>query len=238
MPPRDPRARLRYTARMGLRGNHPPFMATGLVAACLLGGCSKPATAEITVTPPAPVPTVSEATAPAPEPSATPAQPPAEPEPPSHAPAPFSASAIRDATKPGRTYVFLVKEGEGAQRRRKIEFVQVDDGGTTMRITNQDLFGHAKGEPKEERVTWEQLVGHATYPAEATTITDDEVKVAAGRYETKLYTVTETKDGVTQTTRAWFATALPGAPVKHEVEQDGAIVSSMELFQHRPGSKG
>ena len=210
-----------------------PFTPLLLVSA-FVGGCATPATAEIDVTPPAPVPTVREATPP-PPPHVAPAPAPPEPEPPSHAPVPFDASAIRGATKPGRTYVFLVSEGEAPKKRRKIEFVKVDDDGTTMRITNQDLFGHAKGDPEDQRVTWEELVSHATYPADATTITNDEVKVAAGVYESKLYTVKETKDGVEQTTRAWFALALPGAPVKHVVERDGKTVSSMELFRYQAG---
>lgn len=221
---------------MGSSGITVPTVPAWLLVSGLLGGCATPATAEVTVAPPAPVPTVSEATTPTPEPTLKPETRPPEPEPPSHAPVPFEASAIRAATAPGRTYIFLVTEDGGPKKRRKIEFVKVDDEGTTMRITNQDLFGHTKGEPKDARVTWAELMSHATYPADATTITNAEVNVAAGRYESKLYTVTETIKGAAQTTRAWFALELPGAPVKHEVERDGTIVSSMELFQHRPGS--
>ncbi|MEQ9317985.1 MAG: hypothetical protein RIF41_02460 [Polyangiaceae bacterium] len=221
---------------MGSPGTTPPILAAWVVMSGLLAGCATPATAELTVSPPEPVPTVSETDAPPPDPTPKPDAPPPEPAAPANAPVPFEASAIRAATHPGRTYVFLVTEGDGPQKRRKIEFVKVDDEGTTMRITNQDLFGHTKGEPKDARVTWDELMSHATYPADATTITKDEVKVAAGRYESKLYTVKETKDGVAQTTRAWFALSLPGAPVKHEVEREGNVVSSMELFQHRPGS--
>jgi hypothetical protein len=199
--------------------------------------CASPATATVDVAPPPAVPAVSEApAAPETKPAATTAKAPTEPAKPQNAPPPFDSAAIRGATKPGRTYVFLVKDGDSPQTRRKIEFVSVSDDKATMRSSKQDLFGHAKGEPVDKVVTWDELMSHATYPADATTIRDAKVKVQAGAYDCKLYTVKETKDGKAQITKAWFATSLPGAPVKHEVSVDGKVVSSMELFQYRAGS--
>lgn len=206
-----------------------------LTASLLAGGCATPATAEVHVTPPPAVPTVTEApAAPAPAPVAAPAPAP-EPEPPAHAPVPFSADAIRAATKPGRTYVFLVEEGDGPQKREKLEFVKVDEESTTMRLSEQDLFGRPRGEPKERVVSWDELVGHATYPADATTITEEKVTVRAGTYDAKLYTVDKTRDGERQVHRVWFAKQLPGPPIKQVVTVGGEPFRSLELFEHRPG---
>ena len=208
-----------------------------LAAACLAPalGCASPATGTVDVIPaptviavaePAPTPATS---APAPTPAPTASVP-------KTAPTPFDADAIRGATKDGRSYVFLVKDGGQPKGRRKMVFSEVTDEGATLTSSNQDLFGHPKGEPDVKKVTWNDLMAHATYPAEATTITEASVKVPAGSYDCKLYTVKESEDGQDQVTRAWFAKSLPGAPVKHEVERGSKVVRTLELFSHRPGS--
>ena len=161
-----------------------------------------------------------------------PAPPPAPaPPPPRPAPPPSPAEQIRAAPPAGRVYVFLVKDGDGPQHRRRIEFVAPNESSVTMRVTNQDLFGRDQGAPQDETVTWDELVSHARYPLDQVTISEERVTVRAGSYDAKLYTV-KGPDGVT---RAWFAKSLPGAPVKHLVERDGKPVSSMELFQHEGG---
>ena len=54
----------------------------------------------------------------------------------------------------------------------------------------------------------------------------------AGSFACKLYKV-DGDDGVT--VRAWFATDLPGAPVRLEISRGDAVVTRMVLLQHLPG---
>lgn len=147
------------------------------------------------------------------------------------APPPFTAEQIRDATKPGRTYVFQLELPEQAPVKRRIRFVAADDTGCTMETAVLDASGKPQGEPRRSEITWSALVAHAAYPKAATTIEDASIEVPAGMFETLRYTVV---DGG-QTTVAHFAKSLPGAPVSHRVEKDGELVSAMTLVEHREG---
>lgn len=150
------------------------------------------------------------------------------------APPPFTAAQIRDATAPGRTYVFEIAAGGGPAGRQRIRFLSADADGTTMSSVHLDAEGRPAGEPTKTDVTWADLVGHASYDKDATTIADDSVTVPAGSFETRRYTV-DNGDG-TRTT-AHFAKALPGAPVSHIVTREGVVVSRMVLVEHRAGRR-
>lgn len=148
---------------------------------------------------------------------------------------PFSADEIRGATRPFRTYVWRVEASGRPPEVHRLRFVEVDDEGCRIERTLLDESGEARGEPSVRAATWEELVGHASYPREATTITDVEVEVPAGVFDAWRYQVIEEEGGVTRVTRAYFAKALPGAPVLHVVEEDGVEVSRMALLAHDPG---
>ncbi|MFT7625082.1 MAG: hypothetical protein ACI9WU_004273 [Myxococcota bacterium] len=153
------------------------------------------------------------------------------------APAPFSAEQIRDATAPGRAYRFLVTADGRPDVGREVRFVRTGERGCTIEGQSYRADGESMGQPKRSEALWDDLVGHAAYPEDHTVITQTEVEVPAGRFEARLYTVTA---GAT-VTRAWFADALPGAPVRHEVTRlvgpgDGVVVSSMILVSHKAGT--
>ena len=91
------------------------------------------------------------------------------------------------------------------------------------------------GEKQTSDTTWEQLVAHATYPKEATEITNVAIDLPIGHRDCFLYTVTEEPEGVLTVTRAWFAKDLPGAPVKHEIIRGTSVFSRMVMVEHDPG---
>ncbi len=157
----------------------------------------------------------------------TPAPPPAAS---TIAPPPFSAEQIRDATPQGRSYTFKEWQGEGAPTLRKITFHAPDAKG--VGISSKAATSTTTAAP--HRVSWAELVGHASYPAAQTQIEDAEVQVPAGRFRARHYTVrTPTPKGL-QETDAWFAVDLPGAPVQHEVRLNGRRVSRMQLVAYWP----
>jgi len=162
---------------------------------------------------------------------------PAEDAAPEVAPPPFTAAQIRAATEPGRTYVFRIAQGDGPTAVRTLTFTRADDAGATLRAAMTSLDGAPLGPPTDEEVTWDELVGHALWPQAATTIEDARVEVPAGAFDARLYTVREVgQDGGESVLRAWFATSLPGAPVRFEQSSGGKTQFLMELLEHRPGT--
>ncbi|PKN54752.1 MAG: hypothetical protein CVU56_24820 [Deltaproteobacteria bacterium HGW-Deltaproteobacteria-14] len=154
------------------------------------------------------------------------------------APPPFTAEQIRGATDPGRTYVYRVHQGDGTSALRTLTFTRADEVSATLHAATTTPDGEALDEPTDEEVTWDQLVAHAAWPRAATEISAARVAVLAGSFDAKLYTVREVDDdGAEVVTRAWFATALPGAPVRFEQVRSGVTLFTMELVEHRPGAR-
>lgn len=153
------------------------------------------------------------------------AQSPAEPDL-AMAPTPFTAEQIRDACPTGRVAVWQMTSPDGTRRVRSW-FEGSNSEGTTFRSVPLDDADQPLGEPDGGTATWEELRLHASYPAEHTVVTDATLEVPAGTFETKLYTVTDPDAGTV--TRAWFATSLPGPPVRMVVERGGEPVQEMVL---------
>ena len=76
---------------------------------------------------------------------------------------------------------------------------------------------------KQGRATWFWLQGHASMPADATTIDTVEIDLPMGRYQGLRYT--RVTGDVVDT--FWFALSLPGAPVRMEsrVGGPGSVLS-------------
>lgn len=151
-----------------------------------------------------------------------------------HAPTPFTAAQIRAATSEGRTYTFEVTS-DGKTMYRKLTFHDVSDAGASFDAVNLDAQRTPLGPPQSQPVTWDELESHARYPAAHTRIEVASVEVPAGRFDCKLYVVEEQTEAGPKQTRAWFAKALPGAPVRHEVRVAGEITSTMVLVAHEAG---
>lgn len=150
------------------------------------------------------------------------------------APPPFSADQIRAATPDGRTYLFAVEGPEG-RALRKLTFRSPTEAGAQLEAQNLNAGDQSPlAEPQRAPVTWAELVGHASYPAAHTRIERAEITVPAGTFECRRYTVVEPSPKGQKRTVAWFADALPGAPVHHEVHIGAQLVSRMQLVEHTP----
>ena len=116
-----------------------------------------------------------------------------------------------------------------------MKFTGVSDEGCT--ITHRQWTDDS--EPEEfpsHTQTWQELWSHATYPAELSTIVDEEVTVPAGTFACKRYDVLSTGTKLLAT-RAWFATELPGAPVKIEAYDGGELQITSVLEKHENPAK-
>lgn len=147
------------------------------------------------------------------------------------APPPFTAEQIRQATHPGRTYIYEVTTPGQPVRRRRMLFTKVSGSKVTVQTGLIDEAGQPIGEHEPVVSTWDDLVAHATYPAEKTVVDDDAITTPTGSFKCQRYTVT----GEAEVTRAWFARELPGAPVMLVVEVGSQRVYEMALAEHTPG---
>ena len=147
---------------------------------------------------------------------------------------PFTLDQIRAATRPGRTYRFAMHQGE-QKLNVTMRFTEVTDQGATIERSVVDADGNTLDQGTEE-TTWEQLVDHASYPADATVITETKVQVPAGEFDVLLYTITTEQDGNPVVSRMYFAASLPGAPIKAELTIGDQPMFTMELIEHIPGA--
>jgi hypothetical protein len=147
-------------------------------------------------------------------------------------PAPFTAAQIRDATRPGRTYVFRVESAGKPTVIRSIEFTRVDGDRAEMTAAVKDESGAVLRALPPKAVTFEELRSHGEFPRAAVTTAEETITVPAGRFECLVYRVQE-QDG--SVSRYFFAKDMPGAPVLFYTEKDGARLMTSTLLEHRTG---
>ncbi|MCO4761158.1 MAG: hypothetical protein KC502_06610 [Myxococcales bacterium] len=152
------------------------------------------------------------------------------------APPPFSAAQIQAATKPGRTYLFRLSVPAKLPKPvlRQLRFTHVHAKGGMLTNATLTTDGKPRGAASHRPFIWTDLVQHATWPKRKTTITEATLTVPAGTFKCRKYLVRHA-DGHTVT--AWFATALPGAPIRHLLEKAGKPLSEMVLIRHTPGNR-
>ena len=101
------------------------------------------------------------------------------------------------------------------------------DGGTTTSVMNF-LEGNEDGaacelDGQRAFVSWEDLRLHASFPAEATTITEETITTDLGTFDCLRYDVARGE----AVDRFWFAMDLPGMPILSErVVGDRAVSRS------------
>ncbi len=126
------------------------------------------------------------------------------------APTPFTAEEIRAGCPPGRTVTTQTTSKDG----------------TTVSVTTflegNDVGAQCDFDGERGFVTWEGLRAHASFPADATTITEETITTALGTFDCLRYDVAR-ESGID---RFWFAKNLPGMPIRIESEAGGLVVST------------
>lgn len=154
-----------------------------------------------------------------------------------YAPPPFPAEALRDAIRPGRTYLYRVVAVGAPEHRVRLRFLETGPEGAVYERAEWPATAAGPANGTMAEASWRDFESHAHYPREHTVVTDSEVAVPAGRYATRLYTVTQpTDDGHAEITRAHFAVGLPGPPVQTQVARDGQIMMTMSLLSFEAGA--
>ena len=145
-----------------------------------------------------------------------------------HAPTPFSAEEIREASPSGHFAVFLV-EAEGADSFRLVsEFTKVTAEMAEFRGWRESMEGVVIGELMTASATWAELQAHASFPENQTEISEGMVEVPAGSYACWIYSI-KGEDGKLK--EMAFAKKLPGPPVSMRILANGNVVYSMKLVE-------
>jgi len=144
------------------------------------------------------------------------------------APTPFTAAEIRDGTRAGKTIRVLVDAAGEASYLRVSRYVECDDEGAVLERFQLSLDGAPVGEPETDRVTWLDLQSHASFPADDTTIGPERIETPLGALDCLRYTV---RDGAAERV-FWFATDLPGMPVRFLTRIDGEVVTTVSMIDN------
>jgi hypothetical protein len=145
------------------------------------------------------------------------------------APTPFTADEIRRGCPTGRTIRLRVDVRGESSFVRVNRFLDCDASGATMERTRLSLGGDPLGEPEAVRVTWRDLQGHASFPADRTTIEPMRIDTAIGELDCLRYTV---RDGSTEEV-FWFARELPGMPIQYLTREAGDVVTTVAVVDNR-----
>lgn len=147
---------------------------------------------------------------------------------PGAAPTPFTADEIRDATKVGKSIRRLVESAGEEPFHLVSTYLECDETGATLERSRFSLDGATLGEPAVNRMTWLDLQGHASFPAEDTTIESERIDTAIGELDCLRYTV---REGSTDEV-FWFAEDLPGMPVQQLTRTDGKVVTTVSVLEY------
>jgi hypothetical protein len=145
---------------------------------------------------------------------------------------PVTPGAFRAAFPVGTTIRYrIASEGVIEEEWR---WVATDAEGCTIHTWTTLPDGTVRDDG-ERRSAWAELLGHAVFPAERTTVEDATIETPGGTFATRLYTITELDGSVK---RLHFARDLPGPPVSMTVERGGAEVSRMTLLERSVRREG
>lgn len=149
---------------------------------------------------------------------------------------PYSADQWREATKPGQAIRYRVEIPSASDRwEREIVVSAVDDLGVSLEssIFIEDGMPSLDIAPSTTDVSWSDLVAKTRFPVAKTSVRPAYIETDAGRFHARIFEVTERLGaGQKKITRTWFSDSLVGAPLRHEIEVGGRIVSRLVLVSH------
>ena len=149
-----------------------------------------------------------------------------------HAPTPYTAAQIRDGCPSGRVCTFRIESDGGFSIVKRYRYLEADDQGVTIEASLEGSGPGGNQAPSKSRSNWRELQRHASFPADSTKISDQEVQTPAGTFQCMRYVVTTEEGGKTVVKYLDFARELPGMPVRMTLEYDGKQISTKTLISH------
>lgn len=146
---------------------------------------------------------------------------------PDHLPTPFTGAQIRAASPSGTVVVTRTENADGTVGLERVEFLDCDDSGTTMRATPIDEAGEPAGPSREGRSSWTELQSHASFPAAIATRRAERLETPLGELDCLRYDV-DTGD---RTMTFWFAHDHPGMPIRFTASSGGQVDSTTTVVR-------
>jgi hypothetical protein len=163
------------------------------------------------------------------------AQPASAPTPDGFAPRMFDAAQLREAFPAGTELRFRFElEGKPTVFEH---WTWVTSTSTIAVVESEhlDADGKRMAPPERSPATWQELADHGLFPADKTTIEDQELDSALGRRECRLYRVEATDaQGEPVTRTFYFAKDLPGPPIRFETWKNGRRIFRAEMIERKP----
>lgn len=139
------------------------------------------------------------------------------------APTPFTAAEIRTGCPAGRRVTVRHVDANLQSSYWTTTFAECDEAGAVLVNQEIDEQGKPIGQSSRFAATWDELQDHASFPVEQTTITRESITTSLGERDCLRYDI----DDGERIRVLWFATDLPGLPIKtQEGEGLGALLSS------------
>lgn len=139
-----------------------------------------------------------------------------------HAPTPFTADEIRAHCVDGLRVTRAV-HGEDEVTFATTTFRDGDADGVTVEDRAVDRDGAPAGAVQSSRVSWRELQGHASFPADTTVVGEETLTGPLGILLCRRYDVRRESG----TSTFWFAIDHPGMPVRWEA--GGSVVEVVDL---------
>lgn len=140
---------------------------------------------------------------------------------------PVTPGAFRAAFPAGTTIRYRIEAAGAPAVEERWQWVATDAEGCTIHTWTTLPDGTVRDDG-EGRSAWAELLAHAVFPADRTTVEDASIETPAGTFATWRYAVTE-PDGSGKV--LYFARTLPGPPVSMVVTEGGAEVYRMTLLE-------
>jgi hypothetical protein len=150
------------------------------------------------------------------------------------APRPYTAEQIRDGMPVGTELRYRLEENGQPPTIMVMKVIAADEktGTIATQILAED--GTLMKDAGEQTSEWSALVKHASFPLDATKMTESTIETPLGLFPSVDYAVrSKSEDGVPVLTTYRFARALPGPPVSLVREKDGQVVSRMTLIARK-----
>ncbi len=143
-----------------------------------------------------------------------------------HAPTPFTADQIRDASPVGHTTKVLIETKDDPPLMRTTIFVAVDETHAELQFVEASADDPSSHRTGSTRVRWTELQAHASFPLEKVDVAAEEIDLPWARLDCLRYTVADESG----TTIHWFAREHPGMPVRTNVWNGSDLVQTATVL--------
>jgi hypothetical protein len=150
---------------------------------------------------------------------------------PNDMPTPFSADQIRKGCPPESRRVYRMEPKGRPLDYILYTFKEPTSEGCLAEQTPCDAQGKVKGEMRKHFVRWDDLQRLTSFPADATTADEADLKTPAGTFRCMHYVVVRKGKKGAGVDKYWFAWNLPGPWVRLEQYVNGERKFTMTLVK-------